>query len=246
MLRKRDRKGLREEMRIAICDDSRTDANKIGFALMDVSPNLVIEYFENGYDLLSAAEEEPMIDLAFLDIYLKEENGMEIARKLRECSPRTELVFCTSSRDFAVDAFRIRAVDYLLKPYTELDIVRAFARAHVEEREGRGSQVLLKCGNEFLVFSPENVVKIESERHYTRIVSRDGSVQRIHMSFTEVAEKFNEGFLNVKRGLSVRMDHIIRIKGDTIYISDGSHVTMSRAKKDELVAEYTKYMSLKV
>ncbi len=230
-------------MRIAICDDKQTDANKIEFALMDVSPNLDIEYFDTGSMLLDAAASEPHFDMAFLDRYLNKENGMDTARKLREISPRTELVFCTSSKDHAVDAFRIRAVDYLLKPYSELDIVRAFARAKVAGRENNDSQILLKSGNEFLVFRSEDVIKIESERHYTRIVTKDNGVSRIHMGFSNVREKFPEGFLNVKRGLAVRMDCIERIKGDTIYISDGSSVVMSRAKKDELVAEYTKYIS---
>lgn len=230
-------------MRIAILDDNQADARKIEFALMDVSGELDFEWYRTGEEFLAAAKREPMFDIAFLDIYLKDENGMDVAIKLREFSPQTELIFSTSSRDFAVDAFRIRAVDYLVKPYSELDIVRAFARIHVLNRNHDRQQVIFKIGNELRVFHPEDIVKIVSDRHYTEIETSDRVISRVRMNFSDVIKHFDEGFLHIKRGFSVRMDYIERIKGDVVYIADGSSETMSRAKKDILIQQYTKYMA---
>ncbi|AFA46895.1 LytR/AlgR family response regulator transcription factor [Acetobacterium woodii] len=67
-------------------------------------------------------------DIIFLDIYLAAANGIEIAKKLRNLGEKCAIVFTTSSRDYAIEGFELKAQHYLIKPITEEKIFEALAR----------------------------------------------------------------------------------------------------------------------
>lgn len=230
-------------MRIGICDDNASDAQKIAFALADITPGLEISCYETGGALLETAKNGDAFDLVFLDIYLKSENGMEIAGKLRQISPHTEIVFSTSSRDFAVDAFRVQAADYLVKPYTEADIVKAFARANVRRGAHKNEGIILNAGRQIRVFRPEEIIKIESDRHYTLLTAENGEETRIHLGYSEVISKFPKSFIELRRGIAVNMSFIVEINSDTVTLSNGETHSVARARLDQVVAAYTRFIS---
>ena len=230
-------------MHIAICDDSKIDAKRIEWALMDISDDLDFTYYPSGQDLLEAIREGTQVDVVYLDVYMPGEHGLEIAEKLKELSPDISIIFSTSSKEHAVDAFKVHAVDYLLKPSKEADIVRSFAKVRLDN-DSRGGRaiVLVRVAGEILAYNPRKVLKIESDRHYTHIVSVNGDTDIVHMNFSDVAAKFTHGFLLVKRGVCVRMDQIVRISGDDVILSDDSSYKLSRANKNELIRRYIEYI----
>lgn len=229
-------------MRIAICDDNTKDAQRIQFALSDISPNMEIICYNTGSALLQAAK-EAKFDIVFLDIYLKQENGMEIATALRQSSPDTQIVFSTTSRDFAVEAFQVQAADYLVKPYSEMDIVKAFSRANVRQKQQKPDSVLLKAGREMRVFRPQDVVSIESDKHYTLLTAADGTQTRLHLSYSEVAPQFSEPFIEVRRGITINLAYVSGFNGNTLTLTDGSRCTVSRSRLSAVIQSYTRYVS---
>ena len=230
-------------MRIGICDDNPADARMIAFALADVSPGVAFERYDSGAALLEAAKKEPPFNLVFLDIYLKKENGLEIAERLRKISPETEIIFSTTSRDFAVEAFKVQAADYLVKPHTEEDVLQAFARAKVRKRNKPPEGILLQAGKDTFFFRPEDVLKIESDRHYTCITATAGEVTRLRMGYSEVAPRFTDTFIELRRGITVNMMYITGIRGDTVTLSDGSRYTVTKAKLDKVIGNFARYIS---
>lgn len=230
-------------MRIGICDDNAADAKKIAFALEDVSADLKLFCYDSGAALLDAVKGGAAFDLVFLDIFLAQENGMEIAEELRRISPETDLVFSTTSRDFAVEAFRVQAADYLVKPYAERDVVNALARVVMKQKSQRPKAVLLQSGREMRIFAPADVMKIESDRHYTRLTAPNGTEQRLHMNYSDVAARFPNTFLELRRGTTVNMAHIVGIKGAVVTLADGSTCTVPKSKLDQVVGTYTQYVT---
>ncbi|MGN1102004.1 MAG: LytR/AlgR family response regulator transcription factor [Huintestinicola sp.] len=124
-------------MRIAICDNEINEANNIRFALMDIEKNLEIDIFESGVIFLDSIRGGRRYDLVFMDIYMGDENGLDIVREMQKISPDTQVIFSTVSTDHAVEAFEVNAIGYLVKPYSEADIVKAFARATVRRENVR-------------------------------------------------------------------------------------------------------------
>lgn len=116
-------------MRIAVCEDDAMECGQFMDALRGWDPTRSAEVFSDGASLLQAAKVSPPFSIAFLDIYLPKENGMDVAAALREISPETELVFVTTSREHAVEAYSLSALHYLVKPVTTEGIREAFRRS---------------------------------------------------------------------------------------------------------------------
>lgn len=227
-------------MRIAICDDDRNDANKIRYALLDVENRLEIDIFESGQDFLGSIKDGRQYALVFMDIYMGDENGMDTVRTMQTISPDTQVIFSTTSVDHAVEAFEVNAIGYLVKPYSDADIVKVFARASVR-RERTNDNVLIQAGNDRKLFRNDDVLTIESDRHYTMITAKDGTASRFHISFSEVLPLF-KGFIEISRGLAVNMSYIDMIKSSVITMCDGKSYNIARGKKDDVVTQYTAFV----
>lgn len=228
-------------MRIAIVDDDNRDAGKIEFALMDIAKDFHIDKFESGSAFLEKVKGGVFYDIVFMDVYLGEENGTDIVRSMQEITPSTQVIFSTTSTDHAIEAFNLNAVGYLLKPYEEADVVKVFARAGLR-RDSAEETVLLQFGTENRLFRIADVVKFESDKHYTKITVGSGNVSRYHSGYSEVATKFVKGFVELKRGVSVNMAYIDRIKNGIVYLRDGSSYKIARGKKDIVVGQFTAFV----
>ena len=105
-------------MRIALCDDQQIQLEQLRGMILNWAnkpDDLNIHIFDNGDALLRAHGTIPF-DLIFLDVIMPLFNGMEVAREIRQSDKNVKLVFLTTTADFAVDAFSVKASNYLLKP----------------------------------------------------------------------------------------------------------------------------------
>lgn len=227
-------------MRIAICDDERNDANKIWFALKDVENRLEIDIFESGQDFLDSIKDGRQYDLVFMDIYMGDENGMDTVRAMQAISPDTQVIFSTTSVDHAVEAFEVNAIGYLVKPYSDADIVKVFARASLR-RERTNDTVLVQAGSDRKLFRNDEVLTIESDRHYTMVTAKDGTVSRFHIGFSEILPLF-KGFIEISRGLAVNMSCIDMIRSSVVTMCNGKSYNIARGKKDDVVKRYTEFV----
>ena len=229
-------------MLVAICDDTQADAEKIRFSLMDIADDLETVWFDTGTKLIESIKGGAFYSLIFQDIYLETESGMEIAQAVKELSPDTQIIFVTTSLDHAVDAFKVQAADYLVKPCTETEIVKAFARVNMRLNRQETAPIVLNLGKEIHVFYPEKVIRLESDRHYTVIHQQSRKSDRVHISFADAAKLFGKQFIEVRRGVLVNPEYIERISGTDIILSDGSVYKLPKAKKDSIVALYAEFV----
>ena len=108
-------------MKIAVCDDLEKDRKTICDFIShflkskNYDEMTEIKEYSCAEDFLK--EKSFDFDIVFLDIYMDKMNGMECAQKLRDKQFNGSIVFSTTSQDFAIDAFKVRATDYLVKPY---------------------------------------------------------------------------------------------------------------------------------
>lgn len=106
-------------MKIAICDDEMYFIDALCHLLEQWAKErgiqLILYRFTNGDDLI-AAHQSKCMDLIFLDIIMPLLSGMDAARELRNTNQNVPIVFLTSSREFAVDSYEVKALNYLIKP----------------------------------------------------------------------------------------------------------------------------------
>ncbi|MFD1175315.1 response regulator [Paenibacillus puldeungensis] len=99
----------------------------------------VLGYFSNPYEVLGQIELlKP--DVLFLDIDMPEVSGLELAERVHSQGHDCEIVFITAYNQYAIEAFSVNALDYLLKPVMNEDIMRAVARVEKRRKGTRGDQ----------------------------------------------------------------------------------------------------------
>lgn len=227
-------------MRIAVCDDEYADRKFIENTLSGTMEHLAIELFENGEGLLESAGKRPYFDLVFLDIYLKNENGIDLARMLKKVSPETEIIFTTFSKEHALEAFSVRAVNYLVKPLKESDVLETYE--YIRKKGVARQTLYLRNRKDTIVMYLDELLRIEGSQHDTILIKSNGSEVVVRVKYGDVLEKLDESFVELRRGVTVNMDGIKHIRDTEVLMEDETVYAISRLKKNEVTETYSHYM----
>lgn len=218
-------------MRIAIVDDDATDRrmlhSRLEVQLARHSIHADISEYENGRKFLTEAAQEPFT-LVFLDIYMKKDNGIETAKKLRLFDPDCMLVFTTTSAEHALGGFRVRALHYLVKPYSDKDFQELMDEIidrmpkpdkYIEVRSANGTQRLR--------FS--EIIYAEHYQHQIYIHTTDNRKITTRQTFGKFAEELkDERFFLCNRGVLANMEHAVDFNGTDFIMENEEAITVSR------------------
>ena len=228
-------------MRIAICDDSKREQEQFIKALHGWDPTRQPECFLDGVALLKAAKQEPPFDIVFLDIYMPAKNGVEIAGGLQKVSPQTGIVFVTTSREHAVDAFSLQALHYLVKPVTTEGIVEAFRRL-TKLHEKQRPMVTFPTGRGSSTVYLDEIYYLQSMDHAVDIYLTGGRQLRVWGSLTELEQKLNDCFLKLNRSTIVNMEQIEQMGVDSCILRNGTRLEFTRRDRSSVRAAYDDFL----
>ena len=215
--------------KVAICDDEEKCVKETASLLEDYNkthPQLTfsVDVFKSSIELLGAMEKNNY-DIYLLDIYIDKMNGIEIAEHIRKKDEEAHIVFMTSSNAFYKDAFRIQAVHYLEKPILEEDFFAAMDRACQKEDV---RFITVKDGGQICKVAACDILYVESEDHYKRIVSEDGNYM-VRSTLKELSDELSEEYfyaLGVKSIINLKK--VLRISKETIVMEDGKEFSVPR------------------
>ena len=227
-------------MRLAICDDNMREQKELLQIIQDWDTAYDTEYFSDGASLLRAAELTPHFDIVFLDIYMPGENGIDIAGTLREISPKTDIVFVTTSQDHALNAFSLAALHYLVKPVSAGDVAEAFRRFDALHPHRRKSISLHEKRGKQTVFLDE-IRYLTSANHAVEISLADGRQIKVWLPLSELMQKLGKNFLKINRGIVVNMDCIERMGTDRCVLLDGTEFFLAVRERSAICAAYNDY-----
>lgn len=182
-------------MRIAIVDDCENERNELCKRLSQSSfsrsYDIEICGYGNGTDFLNDAMQN-RFDLVFMDIYMEKENGIDAAQKLRKFDKDCLLVFTTTSTDHALEGFRVRALHYLVKPYSddELDMLldEISQKISVEEK-----YIEIPSASDSLRIKLCDILYAEHFKHCIHIHCTDKSEKSVRSTFAEFVMLFDDG-----------------------------------------------------
>lgn len=127
-------------------DDEKIMLNALEKAV-NKSPEISeVKAFSVGQEALEWVRENP-VDIAFLDISLRGMTGLSLGEKILELRPACKIVFCTGYSEYAVDAFKLHASGYLLKPVDEQSVQREIE--HIKSISFKDKKLLVKCFGNF-------------------------------------------------------------------------------------------------
>lgn len=120
-------------MRIAVIDDEKYSRIELIHQIRQVIPHAEIAEAANGAQALKLLEKDAF-DILFIDIHLGDMEGTTVAALARKLMPKATVVFATAYSDYAVEAFELRANDYILKPFNP-NRIRQLLEEHLQTEE---------------------------------------------------------------------------------------------------------------
>jgi len=225
------------DMNILICDDIREEAQKLENALKEASQaadfavNAVC--FIKAKDALIYIKSGARIDLCFLDIIMPEMNGIELASNMRAAGFNGKIVFLTTSRDFGVESYQVKAYFYLLKPVNTKDVAKLLndIKKGKPAEDNAGIKIENRNMTRFVCFHEISFVEVINKNVYFRLLNGDDIV--VFASLGEILPQLTEDgrFAQCHRSYIVNIDAVTQIKGKEIILRCGRKAPISRSYK---------------
>lgn len=231
-------------MYIAVCDDHAGALEAVA-SLLDAWEKerrlpLRRRLFSNAVELLEAAARE-RFTLYLLDVLMPGINGMAAAREIREFDCTADIVFLTSSPEFAYESYGVHALDYLLKPVDKKRLFDLLDRLYL--REQRPQEALtLKTGTTIIrvPFTQLSFVEVMGKRLYFNL--SNGEVREVAGSMKNYEEQLlsRPEFMRVHRSYIVNMLQTAEFSSSRIRTLSGKDIPVSRLLYPQLKKDYVK------
>ena len=232
-------------IRVAICDDEKIFLNNYVKIIDNIrklySYNIEIFEFISGEELLKFSSINKIkFDIIFLDIIMDTMNGIETAKKIREFDTKTEIIFLTSSKDYALEGYEVKAYNYILK-----------GSERVKDKIYEAIRELYSKDDDFIVIHNQSgIEKIE----INKIVYIESNGRKIIFNTTEfkyeMYEKLeniynkikNRGFIRTHRSCIINIAFIKKIESRDIITTTEDIIPISRSRLGEVRLSFIKYL----
>lgn len=203
--------------------------------------------FSDSTEALAFLRENP-VRLAFLDIQMPGLNGLEMSKLLEDVPVR--IVFVTAYEQYAVQGFKAEALDYLLKPVSYDDFMRAVKRAHrwfeamgVTAASSMQDHFFVRADYRWVRVRIEDILFVESDKDYVKIHLDPGGQSRQDtpgspfcimtlQSLKALEERLpSRDFVRVHRSYIVNLQRVSGIEKNRIVFADGRNVPLSDSYK---------------
>lgn len=235
-------------LRVAICDDMKDQVRLIHQAAMNYfqRENQQVSYklYDNAFAFMDDIEAKTPFDIILLDICMPGLLGTDIARELRQERGKSEIIFLTSSDEYAIDAFSVDAAHYLLKPFTQDQFDQAMKRAIDRIRLRNSKRIVFKVEGGIRVEELDNILYAESNGHILTVFLRDGqfTTRQTLTSLQEKLETISPGQFTVpSKGYLVNRKAIRAIKTNAVEVGDAL-IPLSRGTNRKFQEEYFEYI----
>lgn len=233
---------------IAICDDSKQERQILAalfkrYQELHATP-LQIHIFQNGFSLLDAIDQGKRFDITILDILMPGENGIEIARNIRASGTDTEIIFLTSSPEYAVDSYEVKAQNYLLKPVTEEKFFASIDSilAELDEKD-TASFIIYTTEKQYSRSRVSSLVYGEVTHRTITLHLADQTMISAVMTFTEFQDilKAYPDFIYPHRSYAVNMHYIQYVTKSDIILTDGQKIPLSRNNYTKISEQFLNF-----
>ncbi|NNE33294.1 MAG: response regulator [Winogradskyella sp.] len=235
--------------KVVIVDDESAGRKLISQYLKDYPELVVLGEANNGVDAVKMINEfKP--DLVFLDIQMPGITGFDVLTHLNELP---QIIFSTAYDQYALKAFEVHAVDYLLKPYTKDRFKVAVERLKENSKENSArpltesllmdtekspERILVQTQNKLVTIALENVIRIEAYGDYSKLVTREKTYVS-NYGISTLEEKLNSSiFIRVHRSSIINLNAVKELhkysKSYDVTMKNGDVVRVSRGYMDNI------------
>lgn len=231
-------------MRIAICDDDNEFRGLISDYLQPYKekyPEITESNFCCGEDLISAYAKGQQFDILFLDIQMKDFDGVETAKIIRETDSNAIIIFITSFVSFVSDTFRVGAFQFLMKPLKQAAFNIDFERA-IERYKINHYKYSVKWKDVTSAFEISDIYFIEASNRHLVVYTQDEMFEYVGKISEEADKLKSYNILKCHQSYLVNFRHIKRIDNNKIYLSNRLQIPISRHLKVRIKAAFNDFI----
>lgn len=200
-------------MKVILVDDEQPARQRLG-RLLRVHPQLEIiaEASDGDQALEKIRQHKP--DLIFLDISMPVMSGMQLAKILVDELPQVNIIFTTAYDQFALDAFEVKAQDYLLKPIRQerlTDCLHKIRRQNAPTEQASSQSLTIKDKNTLHKIALSEIIFLHSDQKYTEVHTAE-RVLLSSDSLKTLEQRFGEQFIRAHRSTLINRDYLIGLQ----------------------------------
>lgn len=226
------------KLKTIVIDDEPIALEKLRSYALKVPFIDLLGAFDNSMDALEYVSSNN-VDLIFTDIEMPDLNGMDFIAGL---ASQPMVVFTTAYEQYAVESYRVRAVDYLLKPYSFADFQRAANRAWEQAQRKDSackqpdSNLFIKTDTRYIKVDQSDITYIKGFGEYLQVFLRTQPAPLVTLSsFASIKEHLGPSFLQVHRSYIVNMANVRQIERSHIAIDSQTSIPVSDSYRADLL-----------
>ncbi|WP_282937011.1 LytTR family DNA-binding domain-containing protein [Paenibacillus sp. RC67] len=243
---------------IVIADDEAPAREELAYLIEQVNDVDTVIQAVGGMDAIKKVK-DCTPDLLFLDMEMPDLNGLQVAQVIAELNPQVKIVFSTAYDQYAVEAFKLRAFHYILKPYDDNDVSNVFKELQrvdqgktvkVQTETMRPAQMAcvklaLEVEGGIKYVSPRDVVYISKEGKHVLVHTKDKAYDAAY-TLQDLEEKLTPyGFFRCHKSYLIHMEAIVELKS---WVNGAYNVIMSDSQQSMVPVSrnYVKDLRLKL
>lgn len=251
------------KLKAVIIDDSPQARKLLSLMLEEYSDVIeVVDEAENaiqGFDCIK--NNHPHI--AFLDIEMPGKSGIQLAEQIVSENINTFIIFTTAYNEYALKAFRLSAIDYLLKPINEMHLEEAIQKVKkiIPQQETRKLKTFIAnyddalpktlsipSTNGYIFTKIDDILYIKADGSYTHIYCQNEKPITVskNLKYFETALEGYTQFLRVHRSFLINLQNVKKFDKQnrgTIIMTDEAHIDLARERRDDFFEAINKYMA---
>ena len=221
--------------RVAIVDDSVTDARFVGGILTDWAGEkqtaIQAEVFASAESFLFRYAEDKEWDILLLDIEMGAMDGVTMAKKVRAHNEAVQIVFITGYSDYIAEGYEVAALHYLMKPVNREKLMAVLDRA-LEKRKQEERCLNLEMSGEMVRLPFYEIQYLDVRQNYVTVHAKgDYTIKR---SLNDFEKELDHRFHRVGRSMILNLKYIQRVTKTEVRLSDGTLLPLPRGAYEPL------------
>lgn len=236
-------------IKIAICDDQdiflEIIKDKVVRVCKGENIEVEIDCYKSGEELIKNLKKDSLVyDILFLDILMKETNGIDIAKEIRTFDSRMQIIICTSSKDYILQGYEVEAIGYFIKDEEDSVLSNILKRAIKKTNRIYEEYILINLKNSIRTIYVKDIEFVEVSNR-TISIHTDKEIIDFNGKMQEMMDKLkNKNFILTHRSYLVNIAKIKDIEGTSITVKSGKEILLSRLRSKEVRKAYLDYVIL--
>lgn len=235
--------------RIAICDDVAAELDKTEKLLKEYEQKhpgteFSVECFDHADKLIDRVRGKGYKpDLLLLDIYMPGKMGIEAAKELQEMGNQSRIIFLTMSREHALEAFGVGAVQYLVKPVEKEALFPVLDRVLGEITRMQSKYLLLRIEGRIQRVAVNDIVYCEAQGKTQHLYLKDGTQCLLRITIAEICGMLScyREFVRIGVAYLVNLEHIDSLNAQELHLDSGKKIYLPRGSYQTLKERYFDY-----